>query len=126
MAGARGLLTGLALVLALWAGCAEAPAQEMRRVEHGVFERSRLRLADGTVEKVRWATAKTEVRVESLLALWAELGIKAQAGAPGSEAMRVLDHLAGQGWEVIDHTDVTAVLAGGTGFSIRYLLRRGG
>jgi hypothetical protein len=124
MAGARGLLTGLTLVGALWAGCAEAPAQEVRRVEHGVFERSQLRLADGSVEKARWATAGTEVSVDSVLALWDELGIKARAGAQGSEEMRVLDHLARQGWEVIERTDVSVVLAGGTGVSERYLLRR--
>jgi len=125
MAGARELLVGLAFVAALWAGCAEAPAQETKRIEHGIFEYSKLRLAHGDQEKVLWATAKKEIEVESVPALWSELGIEAQAEAPGSDRVRVLDHLARQGWEVIDRSDVTVVLAGGTGISERYVLRRG-
>lgn len=124
MTGARELLTGLALVGALWAGCADATAQQAQRVEHGVFGYSKLRLARGDQEKVVWATAKKEIEVESVLALWTELGIEGQTETPGSDRMRVLDHLAGQGWEVIDRTDVTVVLAGGTGLSEHYLLRR--
>lgn len=124
MARARELLTGLALVGALWAGCADATAQQAERTEHGVFEYTKFRLAHGEREKLVWATADQDVEVESVLALWTALGIKAQAGAPGSERVRVLDHLAGKGWEVIDRTDVTAVLAGATGISERYLLRR--
>ncbi|MHC4974062.1 MAG: hypothetical protein ACYTG3_17210 [Planctomycetota bacterium] len=124
MAGARELLTGLALVGALWAGCADVSAQEAKRTEHGVFEYSKLRLAHGDREVVRWSTAEKEVDVESVLALWTALGVDAQTVAPGSDRVRVLDRLAGQGWEVIDRTDVTVVLAGGTGISERYLLRR--
>jgi hypothetical protein len=125
MAGSRGLWAGLALVGALWSGCAEAPAQAVRRVEHGVFEYSKLHLADGDLHKVRWSTAKKDIDVESVVALWTELGIKGEANAPRPDRMRILDHLAGQGWEVIERTDVTVVLAGGTGISERYLLRRG-
>jgi hypothetical protein len=125
MAGARELLTGLALVGALWAGCADVSAQEAKRMEHGVFEYSKLRLAHGEQDVLSWTTAKNEIKVESVLALWTELGIKAQSDAPGPDRMRVLDHLAGKGWKVIDRTDVTVVLAGGTGISERYLLRRG-
>ncbi|MHC4135416.1 MAG: hypothetical protein ACYTDU_03365 [Planctomycetota bacterium] len=125
MAGARELLAGLVFAGALWAGCAEGLAQQAKRIEHGVFEYSRLRLAHGEREMVSWSTAKQEVKTESVLALWTRLGIQAQTGTPGSDRVRVLDHLAGQGWEVIDRTDVTVVLAGGTGVSERYLLRRG-
>jgi len=126
MAGARELLAGLAFVAALWAGCAEAPAQEMRRIEHGELEYSKLRLAHGDREVFRWSTAKREIMEQSVLSLWTELGIKAQTEAPGSDRVRVLDHLAGQGWEVITRSDVTVVFAGGTGISERYVLRRGG
>lgn len=124
MTGAREFLTGLALVGALWGGCADASAQQAKRTEHGVFEYTKIHLAHGDQEKIFWATAKKEVEVESVLALWTELGIEAQTQAPRSDRVRVLDHLAGKGWEVIDRTDVTAVMAGGTGISERYLLRR--
>ena len=125
MAGACERLAGLALVAALWAGCAEAPAQEMRRIEHGVFEYSKLRLDRDERVVFSWSTAKMEIKEQSVLGLWAALGIKAQPEAPGSDRVRVLDHLAGQGWEVIGRSDVTVVLAGGTGLSERYVLRRG-
>lgn len=125
MAGARELLVGLAFVAALWAGCAEAPAQESKRIEHGVFEYSKLRLDHVEKELISWSTAKREIKEQSVLSLWTELGIKDQPGGGGSERLRVLDHLARQGWEVIDRTDVTVVLAGGTGISERYVLRRG-
>jgi hypothetical protein len=124
MTGARELLTSLTLVGALGAGCAEAPAQEAKRIEHGVLEYTKLHLARGDQEKARWATAGREIEVESIPALWAELGIEAQAQAPEADRVRVLDHLAGKGWEVVDRTDVAAVLAGATGISQRYLLRR--
>ena len=124
MAGARGLVAGLALAGALWAGCADASAQQAKRVEHGMLEVSKLRLAHEDVKRVVWATATTDITVQSMIALWDQLGIKAEAGAPGSGTARVLDHLARQGWEVIDRTDVSAVMAGGTGISERYLLRR--
>jgi len=100
-------------------------AQQAKRIEHGVFEYSKLRLAHGERELISWSTAKEEIKVESVIALWDRLGIEAQSGTPGSDRVRVLDHLAGKGWEVIERTDVTIVLAGGTGISERYLLRRG-
>lgn len=124
MTGAREVLTGLALVGALWAGCADASAQQAKRTEHGVFEYTKLHLAHGDQEKVVWATAGQEVEVESVLALWTALGIEAQTEAATCDRVRVLDHLAGKGWEVVGRTDVSAVMAGGTGISERYLLRR--
>jgi hypothetical protein len=127
MAGARELLTGLALFGALWAGCADASAQQAprsTRTEHGVFEYAKLRLAHGEREVLNWWTAEKEFEVQSALALWTALGIKGQSVSPEADRVRVLDHLAGQGWEVVDRADVTVVLAGGTGISERYLLRR--
>lgn len=125
MAQARGLLAVLAVAGVFLAGCGDAMAQQAKRIEHGVFEYSKLRLAHGEREVISWSTAKEEIKVESVIALWDRLGIEAQSGTPGSDRVRVLDHLAGKGWEVIDRTDVTVVLAGGTGISERYLFRRG-
>ena len=115
--------------LTIWLACAgcttEAPAQEAKpKMEFAVFEYAKIDLAHGDRERYRWTTAKGRVEGENISRVWSALGMEGAPKPRGADRMQVLNRLHAIGWEIIAANDVSFVMAGGTAFANRYVMRR--
>ncbi|MHC4550152.1 MAG: hypothetical protein ACYTEZ_15380 [Planctomycetota bacterium] len=115
----------LVLAGALGAGCAEAPAQQpVPRWEHGLLDFIHFRDEGEQRDKYSWATAQGEVEAANVSEFWSALEIKGDLANSRADLARVLDFLAGAGWQLINRSDVAFVYPGGTAVGERYVLRR--
>jgi hypothetical protein len=113
------------LLLIVATGCGAADAQEKpARFEHGVFEWVQHRGAKEEQERISWITAVEEIQRDTVPGFFSALGITADLDRSPADRLRVVDFLAGAGWEVVNRTDVAFADAGGSAIAERYLLRR--
>lgn len=120
----RNLLAAL-LLLPVCAGCAPATAEGgASRFEHGVYEVIQFQTADGETHRYTWVTATRTIDERDIAGLWSQLGIKADSVSPESDALRVLDHLDKQGWQLVNRSDGTLATNRGTAMAHWYTLRR--
>ncbi len=113
------------LVAAGAAGCGAAAAQEEKAaLEHGVLEWIHYSSAKEERERYSWATAVEEIQRDTAAAFFGALGVAADQRRSAADRVRVLDHLAATGWELVNRTDVGYADAGGSAIAERYVLRR--